>query len=116
MSGQGAEDAEEAAELGFGAGNFASDRQHVERPKGSHYRGGDQPQPDRWRCLIAGCNPMLDGATAQAHRAETGHRVAAWPVRSAEGKRRARARNKSGYYDVYNVDEKAFSARLGATQ
>ena len=100
--------------MGEGAENSASDCQHVERPQGSHCRGGDQPQPGRWRCLIAGCNPMLDEAMAQAHRDETGHRVAAWPVRSAEGKRRARARNKSGYYDLYNVGEKAFSARLGA--
>lgn len=66
----------------------------------------------RHRCLIKGCNPYLaDRAAADAHKAETGHRVAKWPVRSTEGKRRARARNQSGYYDKYNVGAKAHSAR-----
>lgn len=59
----------------------------------------------RWRCLKTGCNPVLDAATAEAHKAETGHRVAAWPVRSKEGTRRAIARNKSSYYRKYNIDK-----------
>lgn len=65
----------------------------------------------RWRCLVPGCNPVLDAASAQAHKEKTGHRVAAWPVRSAEGKRRAQIRNKTGYYDKYNVGSKSRSAR-----
>lgn len=114
--GQGSDSANEAAELGFGAGNFTDDwgqSRHIERPAGSHYRGGDQPQPERWRCLTTGCNPVLTELSAVEHRDVTGHRVAKWPVRSAEGKRRARARNRSGYYDRYNVGAKSFSARLG---
>lgn len=56
----------------------------------------------RWRCLIAGCNPKLIGeAAADAHREATGHRVAKWPVRSAEGKRRERKRNRTGYHRRY---------------
>lgn len=66
---------------------------------------------DRWRCLTTGCNPRLTEATAQDHKAETGHRVARWPVRSAEGQRRARRRNKTGYYDKYNVGAKSAAAR-----
>lgn len=65
----------------------------------------------RWRCLTTGCNPELNEATAAAHREAEGHRVAAWPVRSKEGRRRARARNKSGYYDRYNVGAKSAEAR-----
>ena len=67
----------------------------------------------RWRCLITGCNPILNATTAQEHKTETGHRVAKWPVRSAEGKRRAKARNRSGYYDKYNVGHKAPEERFG---
>lgn len=66
----------------------------------------------RQRCLTVGCNPKLsDLEAATAHRQETGHRTAAWPVRSKEGQRRARARNRNGYYDKYNVGPKSRSAR-----
>lgn len=65
----------------------------------------------RWRCLAAGCNPKLNEATAVAHKESTGHRVAKWPVRSAAGKAKARERNRSGYYDKYNVGAKSASAR-----
>lgn len=75
----------------------------------------EKAQPDRWRCLAVGCNPKLIGQPAAAsHKAETGHRVAKWPVRSAEGRRRARARNRSGYYDRYNVGAKSYPSRLGS--
>lgn len=67
---------------------------------------------DRWRCLTVGCNPVLNESTAAEHREQTGHRVAKWPVRSAEGKRRARVRNKTGYYDKYNVGDKDPSVRF----
>lgn len=77
----------------------------------SNDQGGDRPQPDRWRCLKTGCNPVLDEAAAAAHSTDTGHRVARWPVRSPEGKRRARARNSGGYYDRYNVGAKSALAR-----
>jgi len=86
---------------------------HIERPIGSHYRGGDKVQPDRWRCLATGCNPKLDADTAPIHHDATSHRVAKWPVRSADGKSRARVRNKSGYYNKYNVGAKSLEARLG---
>lgn len=67
---------------------------------------------NRQRCLTVGCNPMLaDESAAQGHREATGHRTAKWPVRSAEGERRASARNKSGYYDKYNVGAKSPVAR-----
>jgi len=107
--GQGADDAEAAAEMGWGAGNFTSD---FKRPRGGGYRGGDRPQGERWRCLVAGCNPRLNEEGAARHKAEMGHRVARWPVRSAEGKRRARERNETGYYDKYNVGEKSAFSRL----
>jgi hypothetical protein len=72
----------------------------------------ERAQPNRRRCLTTGCNPVLHGDDqAAAHTAETGHRTAAWPVRSAEGKRRARARNRTGYYDRYNVGAKSPEAR-----
>lgn len=83
-----------------------------ERRAGSHYRGGDKLQAERWRCLKTGCNPVLNGVTAAQHKAEMGHRVAAWPVRSAEGKKRARERNCTGYYDQYNVGYKSAEWRL----
>ena len=102
-----ADDADIAGDLGFGAGNFTSDRRR------SYERGGDKPQPDRWRCLITGCNPVLNETTAAEHKAATGHRVARWPVRSARGKRLARERNQSGYYDKYNVGDKSYERRLG---
>jgi hypothetical protein len=59
----------------------------------------------RMRCLQVGCNPILDVDSAKAHSEETAHRTAAWPVRSIEGTRRAKARNRTGYYDKYNVDK-----------
>ena len=71
----------------------------------------ERAQPNRWRCLQVGCNPRLDAASASAHRTATGHRVARWPVRSADGQRKARQRNRSGYYDRYNVGAKSAEAR-----
>lgn len=71
----------------------------------------DRAQPNRWRCLATGCNPILDVSTAHTHNQETGHRVAKWPVRSQDGKRRAHIRNRSGYYDKYNVASKDVLAR-----
>lgn len=65
----------------------------------------------RWRCLTTGCNPVLNAATAQTHTTSTEHRTARWPVRSSEGKRRARVRNSTGYYDKYNVGSKSAEAR-----
>jgi hypothetical protein len=73
---------------------------------------GDRAQPHRRRCTTVGCNPVLQGdAAAAAHRAETGHRTAKWPVRSPEGRKRARQRNRTGYYDQYNVGHKSAAAR-----
>lgn len=70
---------------------------------------------DHWRCLTVGCNPKIFGeAEAQHHKAQTGHRVAKWPVRSAEGKRRARFRSRTGYYDKYNVGPKSYAVRFGS--
>lgn len=69
---------------------------------------------ERWRCLVKGCNPALDTSTAQHHKSATGHRVAKWPVRSKEGERRARERNRNGYYDKYNVGPKDRLARAQA--
>lgn len=77
----------------------------------SRESGGDRPQPKRWRCLALCCNPVLNEETAKAHKAETGHRVAKWPVRSAAGKAKARERNQTGYYDVYNVGYKDAEVR-----
>lgn len=69
---------------------------------------------ERFRCLTVGCNPKLFGEDrAQDHKDSTGHRVAKWPVRSAEGRRRARHRNRTGYYDKYNVGPKSYAARFG---
>lgn len=66
----------------------------------------------RQRCLTVGCNPKLrDEAAATNHRKFTDHRTAAWPVRSAAGKRKAKARNRSGYYDRYNIGSKSAEAR-----
>lgn len=73
---------------------------------------GERNQPNRRRCLTAGCNPVMHGdAAAAAHTAETGHRTAKWPQRSAAGKAKARERNRNGYYDKYNVGEKSAEAR-----
>lgn len=64
------------------------------------------------RCLTVGCNPTLPNLVAATrHTEQTGHRTAAWPVRSAEGQRRAAARNSSGYYDRYNVGAKSAVVR-----
>lgn len=63
----------------------------------------------RWRCLTVGCNPRLNGHTAIKHKEDTGHRTAKWPVRSAAGKAKQRIRNKTGYYDKYNVGYKSRS-------
>ena len=72
----------------------------------------ERDQHNRRRCLTVGCNPVLKNeAEAVIHRANTGHRTAKWPLRSAEGKRRARIRNKTGYYDKYNVGYKSAEAR-----
>lgn len=50
---------------------------------------------DRWRCLTVGCNPKLKSQkVAEQHRDQTGHRIARWPVRSAEGHRKQRERNR----------------------
>lgn len=73
----------------------------------------ERNQTNRWRCTVVGCNPKLIGeAKAEAHKDETGHRIAKWPIRSAEGKRRAKVRNRTGYYNKYNVGEKAYSERF----
>lgn len=74
----------------------------------------ERDQHNRRRCTVVGCNPILHGdAQAQAHTAETGHRTAKWPIRSAEGKRRAAHWNRTGYYDKYNVGAKSYGARFG---
>lgn len=50
---------------------------------------------DRWRCLTVGCNPTLKSQRiAEQHRDQTGHRIARWPVRSAEGQQKQRERNQ----------------------
>lgn len=73
---------------------------------------GERNQPNRRRCLTTGCNPVMHGdAAAAAHTAETGHRTAKCPQRSAAGKAKARERNRTGYYDKYNVGEKSAEAR-----
>lgn len=73
---------------------------------------GERNQRNRWRCTVVGCNPVLIGEVkAEAHRDDTGHRIAKWPIRSPEGKAKARERNRSGYYDQYNVGEKSAEAR-----
>lgn len=71
----------------------------------------ERQQPDRWRCLSAGCNPVLDEKSAATHNEKTQHRVAKWPQRSQAGAAKARARNRSGYYDRYNVGAKSAAAR-----
>lgn len=70
-----------------------------------------QKNDGRWRCLQSGCNPPLTKLGAEKHKLESGHRVAPWPVRSVEGTRRAKARNRNGYYDKYNVGDKASRPR-----
>lgn len=72
----------------------------------------ERDQHDRWRCTVTGCNPIMKSEAARdEHVASTGHRTAKWPIRSAEGKRKARQRNKTGYYDKYNVGHKSAGAR-----
>lgn len=72
----------------------------------------ERDQFNRWRCCITGCNPKLfSKETADSHKSQTGHRVARWPIRSKEGKRRAHIRNRTGYYDKYNVGAKSAVAR-----
>lgn len=67
---------------------------------------------DRYRCTMAGCNPVMYGeGSAVKHNAATGHRTAKWPVRSASGKRKAAMRNSTGYYDKYNVGYKSAANR-----
>lgn len=62
----------------------------------------------RQRCTVTGCNPYLaNTADAVTHTETTKHRTAAWPVRSAVGIAKAEMRNKSGYYDKYNVGYKS---------
>lgn len=68
-------------------------------------------QVNRWRCTVVGCNPVLMGQKAADDHASFGHRVAKWPIRSAAGKAKARERNRTGYYDQYNVGEKSAVAR-----
>ncbi len=63
------------------------------------------------RCLTTGCNPVLDETSAAVHAEATGHSVAKWPVRSAEGQRKAKVRNQTGYYRKYNVGDKSPSER-----
>lgn len=86
-----------------------------------HTPPAKQPEPpaqqQRYRCTVVGCNPVLWGeADAELHASNHGHRIAKWPVRSAEGKRRAKARNRSGYYDKYNVGAKSAHVRLGRSR
>ena len=67
---------------------------------------------DRYRCLTAGCNPVMYGEEqANEHKESTGHRTAKWPVRSAAGRAKERQRQTSGYYDKYNVGAKSYVAR-----
>lgn len=71
----------------------------------------------RQRCTVTGCNPLLaDLDEAAAHRDQTGHRTAAWPVRSAEGKRRERRRNRTGYHRKYQLarEERELDGLLAA--
>lgn len=71
----------------------------------------ERNQRNRWRCTVVGCNPKLIGQAAADAHAATGHRVAKWPIRSPQGKAKARERNRTGYYDQYNVGEKSAAAR-----
>ena len=72
----------------------------------------ERNQHNRWRCTVVGCNPVMKSERARDdHVSETGHRTAKWPIRSPEGKAKARARNRSGYYDQYNVGPKSGRVR-----
>lgn len=68
----------------------------------------ERNQRNRFRCIVVGCNPVLIGQqSATEHGELTGHRTAKWPIRSAAGKAKARQRNRTGYYDQYNVGAKS---------
>ncbi|SEB28961.1 hypothetical protein [Arthrobacter woluwensis] len=71
----------------------------------------ERNQRNRWRCTVVGCNPVLIGEPAAREHEATGHRIAKWPIRSAAGKAKARRRNKTGYYDQYNVGPKSAEER-----
>lgn len=72
----------------------------------------ERNQHNRRRCTVVGCNPVMHGDwEAAKHTLGTGHRTAKWPIRSPEGKAKARIRNRTGYYDKYNVGEKSPEAR-----
>lgn len=71
----------------------------------------ERNQHNRWRCTVVGCNPKLIGQAAADEHAATGHRVAKWPIRSTAGKAKAKRRNRSGYYDQYNVGAKSAEVR-----
>lgn len=71
----------------------------------------ERDQRNRWRCTVVGCNPVLIGQGSADEHAATGHRIAKWPVRSTAGKAKAQERNRSGYYDKYNVGEKLSGSR-----
>lgn len=72
----------------------------------------ERDQHNRWRCTVTDCNPVMRSIEAmERHRAETGHRTAKWPIRSAAGKAKARQRNRTGYYDKYNGGAKSAEAR-----
>lgn len=72
----------------------------------------EKDQTNRWRCTVAGCNPVLIGETAaESHRDSKGHRIAKWPIRSKAGKKKAAVRNRTGYYDKYNVGAKSYENR-----
>jgi hypothetical protein len=72
----------------------------------------EKDQTNRWRCTVAGCNPVLVGeASANAHRDDKGHRIAKWPIRSKAGKKKSAVRNRTGYYDKYNVGAKSYEER-----
>lgn len=72
----------------------------------------EKNQKNRWRCTITGCNPRLFSEQAsENHATEMSHRTAKWPIRSAADKAEANKRNKTGYYDKYNVGNKSWENR-----
>ena len=84
----------------------------IEIPAAKARTSQEIDQVNRWRCCITGCNPKLFSKdAADNHKNQTGHRIAKWPIRSAEGKRKASQRNRTGYYDKYNVGYKSAGAR-----
>ena len=78
--------------------------------KGS--REAEKANANRWRCMVTGCNPILEQDTAEEHNSTTGHKVAKWPVRSKAGHEAAKVRNQSGYYIKYNNGDKTLQARV----